>query len=287
MRFSSWLNQWVSFWNSQSTRSRKSQQRLGAARNGAAEVLEPKQLLAATISVNGVTKELLITGTTGGDVATVTAVDATNIKVRVFTGVDVVEQTLAKASVAKVTFLGDAGADKLTNFTDIPVSMIGGDGNDTLLGGLGNDTFFGGLGDDSLHGNAGNDLAFGGDGNDTLFGAAGRDSLSGEAGNDNVNGAASAGDVISGGLGDDTLDGGIGQDLLSETIADNYTLTDSAATGQGTDVLLGFELALITGTSAPNRIDASGFTMLERMLWGAPSSASTLARCASAAFAAE
>ncbi len=215
--------------------------------------------VAAVIGHNAATKEVVLTGTADHDVATVETVDRTNIRVRIVTGANTVEQTLPAADVAKVTFNAAAGNDSLTNTTDKPISMAGGDGADTLIGGLGNDTFVGGAGNDSLQAGGGNDLATGGDGNDCLFGGSGLDSLAGEAGNDNVDGGGYSGDTVSGGLGDDTINGGAGIDAIKETIAGSYTLTNASAIGQGSDTIIGIEQAQLYGDAGHDRIDVSGF----------------------------
>jgi Ca2+-binding RTX toxin-like protein len=79
----------------------------------------------------------------------------------------------------------------------IPVTMRGGQGDDTLIGGSGPDKLIGGLGDDTLVGGNGDDLLYGGGGADRLIGGAGAD-------------------VLIGGPGDDTLIGGPGNDELRQ-----------------------------------------------------------------------
>jgi Ca2+-binding RTX toxin-like protein len=59
----------------------------------------------------------------------------------------------------------------------VPVTMLGGNGNDSLIGGIGSDFLDGGAGDDFLAGSGGNDTLDGGDGNDTLHGDPGTDLL--------------------------------------------------------------------------------------------------------------
>ena len=82
-------------------------------------------------------------------------------------------------------------------FTDnIPTTIDGGDGNDTLAGGVGVETLLGGEGNDSLDGNGGNDLALLGAGDDTFVWdpGDGSDTVEGEAGADAMvfNGAGAA-----------------------------------------------------------------------------------------------
>ncbi len=59
--------------------------------------------------------------------------------------------------------------------SDLPLTLIGTQGNDTLTGGSGNDNLHGKQGNDTLVGNAGDDILIGGIGNDILTGSAGAD----------------------------------------------------------------------------------------------------------------
>jgi Ca2+-binding RTX toxin-like protein len=96
-----------------------------------------------------------------------------------------------------------------------PVTMAGGEGNDTLRGGDGDDVLNGGSGDDQLDAQAGNDTASGGDGtdkldggvgNDTLEGGEGTDSFYGRDGDDTLNAFVGPGDP------DGTINGGLNTD---------------------------------------------------------------------------
>ncbi len=62
---------------------------------------------------------------------------------------------------------------------ELPVTMRGGAGNDTLIGGAGPDKLIGGDGNDKLSGRGGNDMIFGGHGSDELLGGPGNDVLRG------------------------------------------------------------------------------------------------------------
>lgn len=62
---------------------------------------------------------------------------------------------------------------------ELPVTMRGGPGNDTLVGGNGPDKLIGGEGDDRLAGRGGGDTLFGGHGADELLGGPGNDVLRG------------------------------------------------------------------------------------------------------------
>ena len=72
---------------------------------------------------------------------------------------------------------------------ELPVTMRGGPGNDTLIGGSGPDKLIGGEGNDKVAGRGGSDLLYGGPGNDELLGGAGNDVLRG-GGTDVMNGGS-------------------------------------------------------------------------------------------------
>jgi hypothetical protein len=82
---------------------------------------------------------------------------------------------------------------------EVPVTMRGGPGRDTLLGGSGPDKLIGGDGNDKLAGRGGDDLLFGGGGNDEILGGSGDD-------------------VIRGGGGRDTLVGGSGENVIRSSL---------------------------------------------------------------------
>ena len=140
---------------------------------------------------------------------------------------------------------GRAGNDSLDASRILAsVTLIGGDGNDTLRGGIsddlldggdGNDRLVSGGGNDLLLGGSGNDSLDGGDGDDTLNAGAGDDSLIGGFGNDHLLGAA-GNDVLDGGDGDDVLFGQLGNDILRGGKGN-----DQLSGGAGNDSLLGLE----------------------------------------------
>jgi Ca2+-binding RTX toxin-like protein len=82
---------------------------------------------------------------------------------------------------------------------ELPVTMRGGPGRDTLIGGSGPDKLVGGEGNDKLAGRGGDDLIFGGIGNDELLGGAGND-------------------LLRGGSGHDTLVGGSGENVIRSSL---------------------------------------------------------------------
>ncbi len=125
---------------------------------------------------------------------------------------------LASFSFGPVSINGGDGNDSLTGADGSSVggvvfagdeTLSGGTGDDVLSGRGGDDSLDGGADQDSLLGGAGADLLAGGEGDDTLVGEAGADSLSGSAGNDSLDGG-DGNDTLSGGSGADVLDGGAG-----------------------------------------------------------------------------
>lgn len=92
--------------------------------------------------------------------------------------------------------------------------------------------------------------------------------LDGGAGNDNMTGSADFDEMITGGVGNDVLNGGAGgRDRLVESAATGtanalmLTLTNRNLTGGlGTDNLMGFEEAMLTGGNGADTLNASAFT---------------------------
>jgi Ca2+-binding RTX toxin-like protein len=123
----------------------------------------------------------------------------------------------------------------------IPVTLLGGLGNDTLSGGSGSDKLVGDGGDDRLNGGLGNDALFGGPGDDILIGEGGNDVLAGEAGSDTLSGGPGR-DALAGGAGRDTLFGGSGDDALSGGAG-----PDRLFGGIGNDKLVGGPIDKIVG----------------------------------------
>jgi Ca2+-binding RTX toxin-like protein len=166
------------------------------------------------------------------------------------------------AAGADIVVRGGDGNDSITVApgTHLHLTMLGGEGDDTIRGGAGNDTVLGldgrdrvyggggndrvfagagrdyvdgGSGDDILSGGLGDDTLYGLSGNDTISGGEGRDYLEGASGNDTVDGGA-GNDILSGGKDDDSLRGGAGDDT---TYAGRGN--DSSDGGQGSDKVFG------------------------------------------------
>ena len=162
------------------------------------------------------------------------------------------------------TGLGQGGADTVFGGNGLD-SLVGGDDddlvdgqsdNDIVLGGPGDDLLFGREGDDFLESEGGDDDFFGGPGNDVINGGGDNDRLFGEAGNDTLDGE-SGDDVLVGGEGNDSIVGGTGIDTLQIAGNADLELTASTASGEGDDVHLGIEQAVLNGGAGNNQLNAS------------------------------
>jgi Ca2+-binding RTX toxin-like protein len=119
--------------------------------------------------------------------------------------------TFDRATFSSIFVSLGAGDDSFTVVTargDVttPITVQGGNGNDTITGGSGNDTLVGGNGNDNLLGGAGTDLIFGGRGVDTIDGGPGNDTeILGQGDDVAVWNPGEGSDMIDGGQGHDTL----------------------------------------------------------------------------------
>ncbi len=195
-----------------------------------------------------------------------------------------------------ITVYGNDGDDVIVfgrSKLAAPFSHIayGGNGNDELFAGSEGDKLFGEAGDDRLTGGAGNDWLVGGTGIDTVIATSdtnmvltntqltghGNDliqdvekaRLTGGAGNNTLDASAFSGpvalvgndgdDILIGGQSDDLLSGGQGFDRLVASGNVNFTLSDGALFGLGTDFHSSIEAATLNGGAGNNTIDASQF----------------------------
>jgi Ca2+-binding RTX toxin-like protein len=179
-----------------------------------------------------------------------------------FAGLDVMPLT----GIEQANLLGGPAADRLdaAQFAG-PVTLDGGDGNDTLLGGSGADWFFSSAGNDSMDGGAGLDTLdfsssprgvrvdltrrtatghgsdrvlamdrlIGSPHHDALVGSRDAEWLAGGDGRDTIAGGDAA-DTLEGGDGNDRLDGGDGADSVAGGPGN-----DRIAGGSGADSLSG------------------------------------------------
>ncbi len=156
--------------------------------------------------------------------------------------------------------LGDAGSghDTITINPNvvIPVTLLGGIGNDKLFagggpaelrGGPGHDQLTGGPKDDQLYGDdiggiGGEDFLLGGEGNDLLVGGPEADRLEGGRGDDTLLGGQGS-DELFGGRGNDRLEGEAGDDTLNGQRDDDLLLggsgDDQIHGGPGDDMIEG------------------------------------------------
>ena len=133
------------------------------------------------------------------------------------------------------------------------LSVIGGEGNDTVYAGTGDDVVQGGVGADYLWGSSGDDSLSGGSGSDTLAGGSGDDTLDGGTGNNYMSGGAGK-DSITGGTGNDTLAGGAGDDVLVGGNGVNLFIggdgADTMTGGTGVDTYDFYDSAESSGLNA-------------------------------------
>jgi Ca2+-binding RTX toxin-like protein len=153
----------------------------------------------------------------GGPEDDAIAVGTKGLAVNLDAGIDVTLDTLpagieVRGGGGVNTLGGKGGFGSGAAYTGV-LTLVAGDGGDSLSGGSGNDLLTGGAGDDTIEGR---------DGDDTISGGGGSDLLSGNAGND----------AITGGAGADTLAGGDGDDLLR---ADDGEADTTISGGAGTD----------------------------------------------------
>ena len=218
----------------QGKRTRNSQAEIGTSY----EALESRRVLASIfLNASG---ELFISGGSGNDVGVLVTKGGNQVEASI-TGAD--SQTFDASDIARVTFIGNAGNDTLTNNTNIVSSFFGGNGNDTLIGGTnddfinggsGSDTLNGGNGADQIIGGFGDDDISGGQGNDTIFGSADENTIFGDAGDDIIFGGDDI-DTIFGGDGIDEIYGLDGDDILD---AGDGGVAGTAGIGQA-DLILG------------------------------------------------
>jgi Ca2+-binding RTX toxin-like protein len=112
---------------------------------------------------------VIVNGTNGNDVATVTG-DGSGVAVF---GLAATVHITGAESTDQLHVNGLAGDDVIEASTLTPgaiqLTADGGDGNDVLVGSAGNDTLLGGNGDDVLIGNGGQDVLDGGPGSNTVI----------------------------------------------------------------------------------------------------------------------
>jgi Ca2+-binding RTX toxin-like protein len=173
------------------------------------EKLENRRMFAVSDPVGGV---VTITGTDAADEIRVRIDDngrleiQDNFNFRLF----VADQVTALV----INGLGGADTLALNAQLNVPATINGGAGADTIVGGRASDVLNGEAGSDSVSGGLGNDAISGGNNNDTLSGSVGNDTLLGGTGDDEMSGGP-LNDFLDGGLGRDTMSGGGQTDTVS------------------------------------------------------------------------
>jgi Ca2+-binding RTX toxin-like protein len=123
----------------------------------------------------------------------------------VIVAMDGAQETFPAALVTRLNVFGGAGADHIaTRQLDVPQTINGGAGPDTISGGPLDDELIGGKGADSIASSGGNDTLIGGKGDNTLRAGGGHDQINTGPGNSAVYAINGYADTIYGGAGNDT-----------------------------------------------------------------------------------
>ncbi len=267
MLFVSWLLNWQTATRA-AQNSRKASGRRERMRRATSEQLESRELLTLTASFTAGVLSVSSNNTgmisidesptvpgqvrvqsANGDVASLLGVAAANVtSITVSLGdannsVDLTGLTPAVFStLTAITVTTGEGDDRVTGPANFGISVIAGEGNDTIVGGSLADRINGGDGSDSITGGAGADTLLGLGGADTIFGQDGGDSLDGGSGADLLD-AGSGNDVVIGGSENDTLDGGDGDDILQADAGNDRVFgqagSDVVTGGSGRDTIDG------------------------------------------------
>lgn len=188
-------------------------------RNLQLEALENRKMMTINCSLDAA-GTLSVIGDAGVDKVTVYTSG-------INTAVESISPTGAKTywnmgSTVKALLIAGYGSDDvITNNTNLPATIYGGNGNDTINGGSNVDKIYGELGNDIINGNAGGDFLYGGGGSDTIRGGAGFDGIMGDDSTHDAMTIAqeaalpySNADTIYGGADDDQMIGGLGNDVI-------------------------------------------------------------------------
>ena len=142
------------------------------------------------------------------------------IRIDASMGDDVVTVASAFNLNVPVTVYGGQGDDSITGGAG-DAWLYGEDDNDTIVGGAGVNHLYGGDGNDTLTGHDLKDFEYGGKGRDILIGNGGDDKLHGGEGDDSLLGGGGT-DTLHGRHGDDTLHGGDNDDYLYGEIGNDW-----------------------------------------------------------------
>ena len=150
----------------------------------------------------------------------------------------------------------NAGADLFNGAGGRAVTVLGGDGDDTIRG-----SFF----DDTLAGDAGADRIIGRTGDDQLFGGTGADRLSGGGDEDLLNGGANN-DLLTGGTGADQFQFSSAADIGTGALSDR--ITDFKSGEDKIDLSLIGGLSFIAGAAFSNVAGQLRYDVASRQLQG-------------------
>lgn len=182
--------------------------------------ISPAHATPATTSATVANGVLTVIGTNHADSVTIDFTSADTVGV----DVDGEHQSLRRGTFTSVSVFTGAGDDAVratsggSAASDLPLTILAGNGVDSVTGGAGADTIVGDDGDDRLLGGAGNDLLFGGRGADFVNGQVGTDTEVLGTGDDTAGWLPGEGsDAVSGGPGVDTLafTGSAGDEVMS------------------------------------------------------------------------
>jgi Ca2+-binding RTX toxin-like protein len=151
--------------------------------------------------------------------------------------------SFAKSLVSEIFIDGGNGNDRITldSSIDLPATITGNRGNDTLVGGSGDDSISGDEGNDSIDGGLGSDELHGGIGYDTITYASRTNAVTINLDNKWNDGESREWDNVSSDF--EVLKGGAGDDYLRGSIAANvlwgYAGNDTLDGNSGNDKLYG------------------------------------------------
>jgi len=204
-------------------------------------------------------------------------------------------------SIERASLSGGSGDNTLnaSAFTRGAVALSGGDGDDHLIGpreagtwhwpsgfyanrftgGSGNDTFTGGVGCDALVESGDTNFTLGatqliGNGTDTFTSMDIAYLIGGQGDNDlDVAGFTGTYTVLDGGGGNDILVGGVAHDWVRGQTNGDFRLTDSwlddsLLDGNGFDLLIRIDAAILLGGAGANTLDVSAFSGNQTILEG-------------------
>lgn len=191
---------------------------------------------AQGVSLNNGT--LLVNSGSGNDAITL---DQSNGKARLNVNGSIT--TYALTSVKSFSVLSNGGDDRITCALNIPTSLLGGDGNDSIVTAGGKDTVLSEAGADTITTNDGDDSIWGGDGNDLVNVGNGNDWVDVADGDNTVRGGAGD-DFLRTGLpegGNDDFDGGTGVDTIYPGGGDNIVRIEAGlvTSFDGNDTIIG------------------------------------------------